>query len=243
MKRMLCLAFAALLLLTGCAGSVDNQESATARTPEPTQEVEETVGSIALGEAKVKTFKNSIGTVWVQVIASIENTGNCNVYLSNCKADLESSDGTLLDTITLEPYPQIIAPGETAYYYRETTLDISEPENINADVRPDAYEADVDQILFRVSDVALSEDDYRDIKVVGRVENETADDYSFVYVVVVLRDASGDPVGIIYTILDEDLPAGEKIGWKASEYVLPDDISMDIVESWDVYAYPYQFQF
>ena len=242
MKRMLWFVFA-VLMLTGCTGSVTNQESATARTPEPTQEVEETVGSITLGEAKVKTFKNSIGTVWGQVIASVQNTGNCTVYLSNCNADLESSDGTLLDTVMLEPYPQIIAPGETAYYYTETTLDISEPENINADVRPDAYEADVDQIMFQVSDVALSEDDYQDIKVVGRVENKTADDYSFVYVVVVLRDANGEPVGIIYTILDEDLPAGEKIGWKASEYALPDDISMDIVESWDVYAYPYQFQF
>lgn len=216
-------------------------------TAEPT--VEPTPTPIAdaayeITNVYVKTWKNSIGTVWAQVIAEITNTGGKNLYLSSCSIDLEGSDGVLVKAMTMvSVYPQVIAPGEKAYYYDETTLDVTEPIELSAIVRPNVYEASVDQILLSVSDTQIAGDNDWGLKVKGRVENVTNDEFSSVYVAAVLRDADGKPLGVLFTIISENIKPGDKIGFEASEFSLPDTVKIEDVISCDVYAYPFQFQF
>jgi hypothetical protein len=78
---------------------------------------------------------------------------------------------------------------------------------------------------------------------VGRVENTSQDDCDMVYIVAILFDANGQPVGTLMTILSDTLKAGDKVGFELSTLSLPDDVTLDTVANYEVFAYPYQLQF
>jgi hypothetical protein len=64
-----------------------------------------------------------------------------------------------------------------------------------------------------------------------------------VEVVVFLYDENGDFIGNIYTYLDGDLAAGDKIGFSASSFADVAELTAADVADYKVYAYPTQFQF
>ena len=75
-----------------------------------------------VGNSSAEVWTNSIGTKWIKVVVPIKNTGSENLYISPCTIDIENSEGNLEDTLSLvSAYPQVVKPGETAYYYEETT--------------------------------------------------------------------------------------------------------------------------
>ncbi len=256
MKRRtlaLLLASALVLSLTACGDSGSGGES---KKPDaPSEAVNASVEPEATKEQKddaaheitytnVRTYTDSIGTTWAQVIVEIENIGTSDLYLSSGSYDLEDENGKLIASSTMvSTYPEVISPGEKAYMYEEDMLDNPVEGKLTVVPRPSVDKAKVDNIRFNVTDVEISESQYGQLKAIGRVENTTQEDQSMVYIALILKDANGVPIGQIFTILTDDLPAGEKIGFEATAMSLPDDVTADVIANYDVFAYPMQMQF
>ncbi len=190
----------------------------------------------------VKTWVNSIGTPYAQIIVGVKNTGNSNLYLSSGTMDLEDSSGALFASRNLvSVFPEIIAPGETAYYYEEAMLDSPAPSELTVIPHIDVEEAYIDMVRCPVSDVTVGTTNYGEIKIMGRVENTTGEDQQMLYVSVTLFGSDGNPLGHVFNILE--VASEEKIGFECVSLCFPENITADDVASYTAFAYPFQFQF
>jgi hypothetical protein len=222
------------------------QTNEVTATPDKPKESPATEVAYELGYVGAKTWENSIGTVWVQVIFEVKNTGTADLYLSSGACDLEDASGSLVAAKKMiSVYPDTIAPGESAIYYEETTLDdFSAGTALTVIPRPDVAKAKHEVIRLPVSDTKLQEEQYFGLKLIGRVENNTSDVMDgMTYVSAVLRDADGLPLGVMFTIIMDDIAVGDKVGFECSGLSLPDGVTLESVASFDVAAYPLQMQF
>ena len=215
------------------APSSTNQGQNT--NPAKDEKVEYTVG-----ETSVVVWKNSIGTNWIKVAVPVKNTGNVNLYLESSNVDVENADGSLAATLSMvSVYPQIIKPGETAYYFEETTYDGTNTEGLKVVPHVKAEKAKVDLIRLDVSELQIK-DDMLGTKVMGRVQNTTDKEQSMVYIIANFFDKDGKFIGQQFTILTDKLPAGEKVGFETSS--LSSQLTSADIASYDVIAFPYQYQ-
>lgn len=259
-KSLLAVCLALLLLAVGCgapsSGSVTPPaasdsaavpSSSLADSAAADSAPEEAVASQYAYEttyAQARTYTDSLGTVWVQVIVEIENTGNCDLYLSTGSCDLEDATGKLVKSLSMvSSYPDVLSPGEKGYLYEETMLDEAVDGALTVLARPSVEKAKISNTRLATSEVELLTDSIGFLKARGRVENTTDEAQNMVYVVLILKDGEGTPVGLLFTILSEELAPGDKIGFEASGLSLPDDVTVDSVASFEVYAYPMQMQF
>ena len=229
------------------AASPTSSGSDTASTPtsKPTsapkdeEKVEYTVT-----DTGVRLETNSLNSTYVSVYVAVKNTGTTNLYLDSSSIDIEYADGTLAQTIKLvSVYPQVIEPGETAHYYEKRSFDgdIEKSEGLKVVHHVKAEKAKVDRIRLNVTEAQIKDDKTWGAKLTGRVENNTGADLSSVYVVVDFFDKEGKLICQQFTILSNDLKAGDKVGFETSN--LYDRVNADDIGSYEVYAYPYQFQF
>lgn len=193
----------------------------------------------------VRTYTNSIGTTYAQVIVEIENTGTSDLYLSTSSYDLEDENGNLVTSNSMvSTYPDVISPGEKGYMYEDDMLDEPVEGSLTLLPRPNVKKSKIDNIRYNITDVELVTDTFGSLRAKGRVENQTSEDADvMIYIVLILKDANGTPIGQMFTILSEDLPSGDKIGFEVSGMGLPDDITIDSVAGYEVFAYPMQLQF
>lgn len=257
MKKILALIISICMIVSlaacGSSGSSsdskddDKKEEATEEaTEEEAEEEEPAAEEVAweVGEAVVNTWVDSIDSRWIQMIVPVTNTGTKNLYLESAKFDLEDETGHLLTTKDLiSAAPEVIQPGEVAYYYEETTLDGIDAETIIAVPHVSLEEAKVDCIRLDVSDLDIKGSEYGDIEVTGRVENNTGEDQSSVYIAAFMFDADNKLIARAIDLSFDSLPAGEKVGFSASTFSLPDGVTVDSVANYTVVAYPMQFQF
>lgn len=247
--------FALTLSLSACGGEesskdpdpvtnpTQGEEAPENSAPESPKDEDKDEVAYEVTYTSVKAHTDSIGSQWVQVIAEIENTGSCDLYLSSGSYDIEDAAGSLISSNSIVSiFPEVISPGEKAYMYEEDILDEAVNGELVVKPRLNAEEAKVENVRFPVSDLKISGDSYGGLKALGRVENTGENEEAMVYVVVILKDADGKPIGQIFTILDT-LAAGDKVGFEQSSISLPDDVTMDTVASYEAFAYPMQFQF
>ena len=241
-KTVIAVLLRAMLAATGCAssditigtGSWDGKEGTTAEKSEAASE---------LTDVTTKVFTNSIGTTWVVGIATVKNTGNCDLYISNSGMDIETADGKLVDTMTLaSATPTVISPGETTIIYGEQTVSAEGDYKVVPTYK--AVEAKIPNTRYEVSDVSLSEDDLMGtLEVVGRVENGGDEDQSMIEVVVIMYDADGKVLGVMTTYTDE-IAAGAKGTFKMSNIGDANKVALADIDHYDVIAYPgMQMQF
>ena len=214
-----------------------------AETPAETAPVEEKAAtSWEVGEGKVQTWTDSIGSEWVQVMVPVVNNGTDNLYLSSGTMDLEDETGHLVKSMSMvSVYPTVIKPGETAYYYEETTLDEGVEGDLTVLPHVAVEKAKVDLIRYEVSDLELKSKESGGVELTGRVENTTQENGSLVYIVAFFYNEDNEPLGQAFTILNNDLAAGDKIGFSANTFSL--QITADEIDHYDVFAYPTQMQF
>ena len=137
-------------------------------------------------------------------------------------------------------FPQIIKPGETAYYFEETTYDGTQTDGLKVVPHVKAEKAKKDLIRFDVSDLTIKDEEYTGAKVMGRVNNSSANEESMVYVVANFFDKDRKLIGQQFTILMDKLPAGEKVGFETSAFA--SELSSSDVATYDVIAFPFQYQ-
>lgn len=193
--------------------------------------------------ANAEIYTDSGGTVWCQTLVELENTGSDDLYLSPGSYELKDGGGeTAVSRTFVSTYPQVISPGEKAYMYEETTLDgpvEGEPAVIP---HPSAGKAAVNKVRFETSDVELSEGKYGALTAAGRVTNNTDKNSEITYIAVILKNDAGEPIGQMAAIIDH-LKAGESTSFQAYSLSLPEDVTLDAVADFIVYAYPMQMQF
>jgi len=194
--------------------------------------------------ANAYTWVNSIGTVWVQVIVEIENTGTVPLFLSSGAYDLEAADGRLVrSSTTFSAFPDVIAPGERGYFYEATILqDMDEAVELTVLQRPSIRRARVENIRLPITEFELTEDAFN-IRMRGRIENTTEEDQTFIYVVAILFDDNDKPIGQLFTILMEVLSPGDRIGFEGVALSLPSSVTVDSISRYMLFAYPMQMQF
>lgn len=243
-KTITIILLAAMLAATGC-GSEPNitvGEGTWTEDKETTEAVKSEPAS-ELVDVTTKVFTNSIGTTWVVGIATVKNTGNCDLYISNAGMDIETADGKLVDTMTLaSATPTVISPGETTIIYGEQSVSADGDYKVVPTYK--AVEAKIPNTRYEVSDVSLSEDDFMGtLEVVGRVENGGDEDQSMIRIAIILYDADNKIIGVMSTYSDE-IPAGSKGTFKMSNIGDANKVALADIDHYDVIAYPgMQMQF
>lgn len=243
-KTITMILLAAMLAATGC-GSEPNitvGEGTWTEDKETTEAVKSEPAS-ELVDVSTKVFTNSIGTTWVVGIATVKNTGNCDLYISNAGMDIETADGKLVDTMTLaSETPTVISPGETTIIYGEQSVSAEGDYKVVPTYK--AVEAKIPNTRYEVSDVSLSEDDFMGtLEAVGRVENGGDEDQSMIRIAIILYDAENKIIGVMSTYSDE-IPAGSKGTFKMSNIGDANKVKLADVDHYDVVAYPgMQMQF
>ena len=193
-----------------------------------------------VGTSEVTQWTDSLSSKWIKVAVPITNTGTTNLYLDDCTIDIESSSGTLLKTMSyVNGYPEYIKPGETGYYYDETTVDFTET-NVVAVPNVQVEKATNDVIRYDVTEVTISSDTYNGVKVMGRVQNNTSKKGTMVVVAANLFDSNGKLICNCFTYLENDLNSGSKVGFSMTPFAYTKVIPSDVA-SYEVYAYPTQF--
>lgn len=196
-----------------------------------------------VSDMRVNVFTNSIGTIYAHVTFSVTNTGTENLYFSTSGFDLEDEKGNLVATNSMTSiYPEVLAPGEKAYVSEFERLD-EKVENLAVVPRVKAKLATVELIRYKCSDITVKDETYGGVKVLGRIENNTKqDEDGWIYVVVNLFDKDGKFLHQVYTIISENLPAGAKFGFECTSLIDPVDLTADQVASYEIYAFPSQWQ-
>ena len=203
------------------------------------------IASFKTTYSNVETYVDSIGTAWVQAIVEVENTGTTNLFLSPSKFDFEDENGLLVASDSMvASYPQIIAPGEKGYYYDESLLDDSN-RNTKLTLIPklSIKAAYLDLVRLDVSELSIKTNSINTIEVTGRLENNTGDVVKGPYVAIILYDYYNKPIGVVFTILVEEIDVGEKTGFEASAFSLPNTVTESSVARMAAFAYPFQYQF
>ncbi len=235
-----------LLLLTlslFCLFAIGSNSTDDSKESEASGEVTSSSNeSYEVGDGSIETWTDSIGSSWVKVAVPVKNTGESNLYLSSCTIEIEDTSGSLVQTIDMvSAYPQIIKPGETAYYFEETSFDGDQNAELTLLPHVQVEKATVDCVRYDISEIQVKDNEYNSATVTGRVENTSSEAGNTVYVVANLFDNDGNFICNEFTILDNELPAGDKIGFETSSFAY--DFSSSDVGSYEVYAYPNQYQF
>ena len=222
--------------------SGDETTAAGESTDESTTAAKSGEALYELGEGIVKIWSDSLDSNWIMVAVPVKNTGGTNLFISSCTIDVENEKGELEQTInSVSAMPQVIKPNETAYYFEETTYDGKSKENLKLIPHVQIEEATVDCVRYDVSEIKVKDNEYSGASVTGRVENKTSEAGTSVYIVANLFDKDGKFLCQEFTILDNDLPAGDKVGFETSPYSF--DFKAKDVGKYEVYAYPDQYQF
>lgn len=248
MKKILALLIAAAFLSVGCTDvdtTDDTQETVETENDntETNADTDEATVAYETSEPRLGVWDRS-GTIWVDVSMEITNTGTTNLYLSDGAFDVEDSSGGLLETYDMVSIvPNVIEPGETAYLYGCTTANNITDVNDSYVAVPsfEAAEATIDRVRFPVTDVTMTDADYGTyIDIIGRVENTSDEDESMVNIYFVFFDTAGEVICIKSTYTDAK--AGGKSSFDTSTMTEARDVTTSQIGSYEVYAYPLDFQ-
>ena len=234
MKRTVS-AFLALFVLLSLTALAADEPDPTA-VPEPGAHWE-TVSSGA------EVCSSSAGARYVHAWIEIRNTGDQPLYLDATTFEIEDSEGDLgqvLDLVTA--FPQVLMPGELGVYEETARADEDLPDEGLAVVsRLEVKPAEVECVRYDVTGFKLKTDKQGNTTGKGRVENGTDKDADgFIYVAALCYDGDGAFMGTIWTIIMEEIPAGERQAFETGSPVWKahaDDIAETVL-----YAYPDQFQ-
>lgn len=195
-------------------------------------------------------YTNSIGSFEYHGIVEVKNTSDHDLYLDTASSsfDIEDASGHLITTEKfISACPDVISPGETGYFYNglggdstDMSVDASQALNLVANVSVE--DSRVANVRYPVTDTALTTSSDGVMHVTGRVENDTNEDDSLMYVQVELFDADGNILAVTGTTLT-DLTAGSQQGFDISCLFISDAVKADQVASYQVIANKQVYQF
>ncbi len=246
-------------LLAGC--SKEEKKPDTESTgPETTQDVQTTVPEVTtdfepgqtrpvadpnaplgyeISYTNVHLYEVGSGSVWMQAIAEITNTGEANLSLNTAAFSLKNSAGdTVVSKDSVLSHPKVLSAGEKGYFYVETPVDgVDVNAQLTLDPQIDVSKTTMIKHTFEATETKLSTNALGDLTVTGKIENTTDQSYDSIYTATILYDENKLPIGLIPSGLCYSLLLGETVELADSAFALPDVIDEDAVASFTVLAY------
>ena len=256
MKRFVLSVFAAaLVLLCACVETPEPTQPVTeapssqpVESEVPTSEpVENSESSAAAAEAEISfevvekrlnVYRNRAEEVWAQVVAEVKNTGSTPIELKDASIRICDAEGnSLAADATAEPFPQIVLPDETGYYYVETYLDTDSIGELTLELEPKVSAAAEEAVRYTVVDSELSDSRYGGLALVTTVQNSAAQDAKHFCIAALLLDADRHLIGMLSDVPFQTLSAGSTGTFELSSYMLPESIKTADVAETRVLAY------
>lgn len=260
MKRMVLISLlCALLVLCACAPESEPTEPAASTSAAPSSEApassepstqessnasentEPTVISYEITDQRLNVYRNRAEEFWGQVITAVTNTGEVPIYLENASFRISDAEkkSAASDT-TLSAYPQIVAPGETGYYYAETYLETESADGLSLEFTPQISAFSQQPVNYTVEDALLQDSRYGGMELRVTVSNATAQDTRRYCVAVLLFDGQGTLLGQFYDVPSVKIPAGGSQVLELSSYMLPETVTTEQVADYRILAYELQ---
>lgn len=196
-------------------------------------------------------YTNSIGLEEYCGVVEIKNTGTSYLYLADCNFDFEDDDGHLLGTDKLvTSVPDVIAPGEFGYFYRNGYIDSNTSLENGVNLVPNftvkLCSKGADAVIdYEVTDLDIKEGDLGlGVKVTGRVLNNTTEDTNSldVQIIVVFYDSDGEIIDVAVNYADE-MSAGGKASFEISTLAGNEEATIDTIADYKVIARHSYMQF
>lgn len=237
------------LLLAACASEepfptaapstqpVSVPESSETTAPSET-EPEESTEIFRVAAQRCEPYWNLSGELWAQVIVEVANTGTTPLRLENAPYRISDAEGKIVASDkAISAYPQVIAPGETGYYYVETYLDTLSQEGLTLDFTPAAAPCQTQPARFAAEETTLSDSRYGGLELVGTLRNETEADAVRYCVAALLFDSENELIGLFSDLPEQTIPAGGTQHVELASYMLPDTLKAADVARCEVLAY------
>ena len=259
MKRSILILLACVLaLLCACAAKpepTEPQESSSAAPSEPSSEpvpsteesssapskTEPPTASFKVTDQRLNVYRNRAEEFWGQVIAAVQNTGDAPIYLQDSTFRITDAEGkSLASDATVSAYPQIVAPGETGYYYAETYLETESAEGLMLEFTPQVSVSAQQAVAYTVENPDLQDSRYGGMELRVTLSNSTAQDTRHYCVAVLLFDAEGSLLGQFYDVPSVKVPAGGSAVLELSSYMLPDTVTKAEIADYRILAYELQ---
>lgn len=190
-------------------------------------------------------YSTSYGTTSYFAYVAIKNTGKTYLYLKDAIFDFEDDDGHLLETEKyISTTPDVIAPGETGYFYNNSSLDDSVSLDNGLNFVPNVTVVEATSTLpieCVVSDISVRDGTYN-VSTLGRITNPTNKDCSYMYATVIYYNSSGAVIGITGTSV-LGLEAGKTTSFEISGINLSRKISAEEVAHYRIIAQDYYYQY
>ncbi|HHX94863.1 MAG TPA: hypothetical protein GX691_03435 [Clostridia bacterium] len=217
---LICVLLLVLGLAAGCSG-----EQGTADTSGNEGQVgsQATEAKAEITQKAFHVWKDSIGTVWAHGAIEIKNTGDVPVKVGDISFSFTGTDGSILGTTTmLLPVPEIIKPGEVAYAGDSTIIEGVTDKSAVADMEAniDFDKTEEEAQILEVTDLKMIKGSFGDVKVTGRITNNTEENADDIRIIVAMLDADNKLVGIMTSSPTVTLAPGKNMGFEASYPVL-----------------------
>lgn len=259
MKRSILILLACVLaLLCACAAKpepTEPQGSSSAAPSEPSSEpvpsteesssapskTEPPTASFKVTDQRLNVYRNRAEEFWGQVITAVQNTGDAPIYLQDSTFHITDAEGkSLASDTTVSAYPQIVAPGETGYYYAETYLETESAEGLTLEFTPQVSVSAQQAVAYTVVNPDLQDSRYGGMELRVTLSNSTAQDTRHYCVAVLLFDAEGSLLGQFYDVPSVKVPAGGSAVLELSSYMLPDTVTKAEIADYRILAYELQ---
>lgn len=259
MKRSILILLACVLaLLCACAAKpepTEPQGSSSAAPSEPSSEpvpsteesssapskTEPPTASFKVTDQRLNVYRNRAEEFWGQVIAAVQNTGDAPIYLQDSTFHITDAEGkSLASDTTVSAYPQIVAPGETGYYYAETYLETESAEGLTLEFTPQVSVSAQQAVTYTVENPDLQDSRYGGMELRVTLSNSAAQDTRHYCVAVLLFDAEGKLLGQFYDVPSVKVPAGGSAVLELSSYMLPDTVTKAEIADYRTLAYELQ---
>ena len=194
--------------------------------------------AFTVGNRSVTVYAGLLGPR-VSISLSVTNVGSKNLYLPSGQFDIVYPDGTIADVVQyVHAYPDVLRRGETTYYYADQSYGGEDVDGLLLVDHLEIKGAKISCVRLECSEIEFRTGTVYD-SVIGRVKNNTAKELSTVSVYFNFFDKNGVFLGHDSVYVNVHIPAGEKVGF---ELLLDSQIPFDLIDKYEVFAYPLQIQ-
>lgn len=186
---------------------------------------------------QTRFYKSQYGDYKWEALVEIKNTGKTTISFGINNFDLENETGKIIETGSFWSSRDLL-PGEKTVLGAIITIP-DEYANTKIVFKPrwDIYVTDEKQARLEISDV-----EFRDREIVGRVTNPNNKDQPNIYIHVYLYGDDGKPIGFCKEAIRETIKSGETISFKISTlsnsgYFMVDGFTPDMVATYEIHAY------
>lgn len=213
----------------------ETTEAPTETVTETVTETEEPEGPLTAVSVSAQLYHDSVGNVWLQFVGAYKNTGDTPLELDYADVILRAEGTESVALTSVEPYPQIIAPGETAYYYEEKQVDLDDSVQLTPVLKPEFREAQ-EPVRYEVTESAVKDTSYGP-EVRGTLEPAAQKEENMICVAAVLLDKEEKPLAVLF---DYFTPEDIENGFDLSGGHLPGEFRGEDAASCLIFAYPYE---